>query len=143
MLYAGVGVGLAATVGFFGAHLWVKFLKLPPPARRGPAAKDHDFGWEDQVEEWGDLHLERGTDPCLGWWIRALIWSAWVPEHWQAGQVAVDPNHTPRTASWLIPPTPCPRRCLSIFLHALTQFPGISNGELSSPPMSKNRVSDR
>ncbi|PLW39655.1 hypothetical protein PCANC_19372 [Puccinia coronata f. sp. avenae] len=89
MLYGGVSVGLAATVGFFGVHLWVEFLELPPTGHRGRA---DDYGWDDQVEGWGGSHLGKGTDPRLGWRIRALIRSAWVAEHWQAGQVALDPD---------------------------------------------------
>ncbi|KNZ47426.1 hypothetical protein VP01_63g7 [Puccinia sorghi] len=86
-LYGGVGVGLTAMLGFFGTHLWVEYLELPPPAISG----SHDqYGWDDQMDGWGGAHLGKGTDPSLGWRIRAFIRAAWVAENWQAGQMAID-----------------------------------------------------
>ncbi|KAI7952536.1 hypothetical protein MJO29_008167 [Puccinia striiformis f. sp. tritici] len=89
--YAGLGVGVTGTIGFVGLHLWIEYLELSPPKS---TAQNHQsiikYGWEDEIEGWGGKHLGKGTDPQLGWRIRALIRSAWVAQNWQTGQLAIE-----------------------------------------------------
>lgn len=100
VVYGGLGLGVAGTLGFFGLHLWVEHLELAPGRHDDGRAstvgrRDDDYGWEEQSEGWGGGHLAKGTDPSLGWSIRALIRAAWVAQNWQSGQQAVAADQLP------------------------------------------------
>lgn len=89
ILYGSLGLGLTATVGFFGIHLWVEYLELRPGQVDNGRMKDDRYGWDEEIEGWGAGYLGKGTQPGLGWRTRALIRAAWVAENWQAGRAAL------------------------------------------------------
>ncbi|CAH7685544.1 hypothetical protein BY996DRAFT_1453367 [Phakopsora pachyrhizi] len=98
MAYGGVGLGVAAAFAFFGLHVWVEYLELPP-GKRGQKNWDSFYGWDDEFVGWGAGYLGGGTDPRIGWRARSLVRAAWVAENWQSDQVA---DKSDDSASYLV-----------------------------------------
>ncbi|KAG8863103.1 hypothetical protein FRB96_009284 [Tulasnella sp. 330] len=95
-----ISLGIAAFLGFEGAHLYVEYAAIP--AVLAENNEDVVWGWGSSGREsWTGVGGRGGTDPALGYKTRHLLRAAWMAQHWGAGIGSqVDKNGVPKgTAS--------------------------------------------
>ena len=80
----GVGLGLAVTAAWEGAHQWVEYHELAPIPQNLP----DPFEWGRELERWTAPLGKGGTDPRLGLKGRHFVRAAWISLNWAHGSDA-------------------------------------------------------